>query len=47
MMEPEANDRKNTILIRGEIVIQRRVYPTADGLEVKADKELGLPPDKW
>ena len=31
----------------GEMVIQRRVYPTADGLEVKADKELGLPPEKW
>ena len=31
----------------GEMVIQRRVYPTADGLEVKVDKELGLPPEKW
>ena len=31
----------------GEMVIQRRVYPTANGLEVKADKQLGLPPEKW
>ncbi|NEN95710.1 MAG: hypothetical protein F6K50_09265 [Moorea sp. SIO3I7] len=31
----------------GEMLIQRRVYPTANGLEVKADLQLGLPADKW
>ncbi len=31
----------------GEMVIQRRVYPTDNGLEVKVDKLLGLPEQKW
>ena len=31
----------------GEIIVQRRVYVTSNGLKVKVDEELGLPQDKW
>lgn len=31
----------------GEMVIQRRAYPTTNGLEFKVDRELKLPSDKW
>ena len=31
----------------GEMVIQRRAYPTTKGLEFKVDRELELPSDKW
>jgi hypothetical protein len=31
----------------GEMRLKRRVYPTELGLEIKVDKKLGLPPEKW
>lgn len=31
----------------GEMVIQRRVYPTELGLKVKVDQQLALPEEKW
>jgi hypothetical protein len=53
--ETEANYKETTRSKRekryytplGEIKVKRRVYVTQKGLEVKVDKELGLPTKKW
>ena len=39
--------RKRYYTPLGEMVVWRRVYPSPDGYQVKADLELGLPSCKW
>ena len=39
--------RKRYYTPLGEMVVQRRGYETLDGIEFLADKQLGLPSEKW
>lgn len=39
--------RKRYYTPLGEMVVWRRVYPSADGYQVKVDLQLGLPSEKW
>lgn len=44
---PRTKREKRFYTPLGEMVVERRVYMTSDGLRVKVDEELGFPKDKW
>ena len=44
---PRTKKKKRYYTNLGEIEIFRRGYQTLDGIKFKADKELGLPTEKW
>lgn len=44
---PRTKRKKRYYTPLGEIVVKRRAYVTAEGIQVKVDEELGLPKDKW
>ena len=43
----EPSEKKGITRHVCEIIVKRRAYVTADGIQVKVDQELGLPKDKW
>lgn len=44
---PRTKKKKKYYTPLGEMVVQRRGYQTPDGINFKADNELGLPQEKW